>query len=366
MRVFISSVISKFEIFRDAAARAVTRLDYEVIRAEDLGASATSPQQACLAAVREADLVVLLLGARYGEKQASGLSATHEEYYEARQHRPVIAFVQEGVESEPDQANFIHEVREWETGYLTTGFVTPDELSDALTREIHRHMVSAAAHSVDDKELLTLAKEAIGDASAPSGEPQLVVSFAPGPRQETLRPGELEDESFAREMQQKALFGPNPLFEVEAGTQRDLRNNWLVLSQESSTIEISSAGDLVIRRPALRVDLDSFSLSALIEEDIEEQLTIALHFASSVWERVDPVHRLSRVGIIAALINAAYQTWRTRAEHASSPGFMALSVNRESGAAHLTPGVRVRTEIGQRADELAHDLMVLLRRGFRQ
>ena len=147
MKVFVSSVIGGFETFREAASDAVRSLGYEVIRAEDFGASPTSPQVACLASVREADLVVLLLGARYGAKQASGLSATHEEYNEARTRRRVIAFVQGDVEFEAEQADFVQEVREWETGTLTAGFATESELRDAVTREItpaHRFRLDSA------------------------------------------------------------------------------------------------------------------------------------------------------------------------------------------------------------------------------
>ncbi len=75
-----------------------------MIRSEDFGASPLSPQQACLAGVRESDMVILLLGARYGQKQESGLSPTHEEYREARdRQRPILVFVQGDVEREPDQ-----------------------------------------------------------------------------------------------------------------------------------------------------------------------------------------------------------------------------------------------------------------------
>ena len=367
MKVFVSSVISGFEGFREATARAISSLGYEVVRAEDFGASASSPQQACLGAAREADLMVLLLGARYGAKQASGLSATHEEYQEARKYRPVVAFVQEDVTFEPDQRNFITEVREWETGNLTTSFSTEDELRDAVTRELHRHAV-LAARPIDPQELLVRADEAIGTANSLWGAPQLVLSLAPGPLQEMLRPSELEDPGFARKIQQQALFGPYALFAVEARNQADLRANWLVLSQESSSIEVSSAGDIVIRRPALRVNQDLFSVSlpALIEEDIEEQLFMALQFTAAMLEHIDPVHRLSHVGIIAALVEVTYQGWRTRAEHARSPNSMGISEGHERVVAVLTPSVRARAEIHQRADELAHDLMILLRREFNQ
>jgi hypothetical protein len=94
MRVFISSVISGYAALRDAAAAAIESLGYEVIRAEDFGASPDTPQQACLGGVRDADLVVLLIGARYGAVQASGRSATEEEYREAGESKPVLAFVE--------------------------------------------------------------------------------------------------------------------------------------------------------------------------------------------------------------------------------------------------------------------------------
>ena len=99
MKVFISSVITGFEEFREAAADAALTLDHDVIRAEDFGATPDSPQVACLDGVRQADVAVLLLGSRYGETQASGISATHEEYREARESRSVVAFVQQGVKA---------------------------------------------------------------------------------------------------------------------------------------------------------------------------------------------------------------------------------------------------------------------------
>jgi len=103
MKVFISSAIRGLEPCREAAARAAAALRHEVKRSEDLGAAAETPQQACLAGVRWADVVILLLGAGYGERQPSELSATHEEYREAKSRCPVLAFVQHGAELEASQ-----------------------------------------------------------------------------------------------------------------------------------------------------------------------------------------------------------------------------------------------------------------------
>src|SRR4051795_9765289 len=98
MKCFISSLISGMQPFRDAAAGGIAVFGHQPTRAEDFGASPDSPQTMCLAGVRDADAVVLLLGARYGDLQSSDLSATQEEYREARERCPVLVFVQKGVE----------------------------------------------------------------------------------------------------------------------------------------------------------------------------------------------------------------------------------------------------------------------------
>lgn len=125
MKIFLSSVISGMEEFREAAREAAESLSHTVIAAEDFGASPLSPQQVCLTGVRQADVVVLLLGTRYGAGQPSGLSPTHEEYRAARGSKPVLAFVQAGISPEPGEDAFIKEVSHWEgAGYRQT-FTTP-------------------------------------------------------------------------------------------------------------------------------------------------------------------------------------------------------------------------------------------------
>jgi hypothetical protein len=52
MKVFISSVTTGMEGYRDAAARGIRALGHEVLRAEDYGASYESPQRKCLAGTR--------------------------------------------------------------------------------------------------------------------------------------------------------------------------------------------------------------------------------------------------------------------------------------------------------------------------
>ncbi|MXW26581.1 MAG: DUF4062 domain-containing protein [Dehalococcoidia bacterium] len=266
MKVFISSVIGGFELYRDAAATAVETLGYEVVRAEDFGATVSSPQEACLAGVREVDLTILLLGERYGAEQPSGLSATHEEYREAQGRQPVLAFVQEGVDHETRQTEFIREVREWETGTLTSSFRTEVDLRGAVTRGLHLFAVSVASGSIDERELLAIAEGGVDDSTASKffgGEPEVVLSLAPGPRREILRPSELEDDSLARELQQEVLFGTHSLFAVESGASTELRGERLVVSQDRASVEITSAGDIVVRQAAMAADRSFTEIPAL-------------------------------------------------------------------------------------------------------
>lgn len=66
MKVFISSLISGFGPEREAARRGVATLRFEPIMAEDFGAQPASPQVACLQGLRASNLVVLILGNKYG------------------------------------------------------------------------------------------------------------------------------------------------------------------------------------------------------------------------------------------------------------------------------------------------------------
>src|SRR4051794_9705183 len=102
MKIFVSSLISGFEPLRAAARSAIQTLGHEPVMAEDFGAKPASPQVACLRGLRSSDLVVLILGERYGSvPPESSVSPTHEEYLEARDTKEILLFVQEGLVPEP-------------------------------------------------------------------------------------------------------------------------------------------------------------------------------------------------------------------------------------------------------------------------
>lgn len=247
--MFISSVVGGFEEFRAAAADAIRTLGHEVERSEDLPASASSPQQACLAEGRKADVVVLLLGERYGAAQMSGISATHEEYREARERSPVLVFVQEGVTREPAQQAFVDEVEEWATGHVRVGFTDPTDLKTKLIRALHEFELAMSAGAVDEGEMVERATAMLPSPPGPGKGPQLVVAVAGGPYQQVLRPSEIEDPDLARDVQREALFGVHTVLDAGSGTVVRVDGSVLWLRQRQF-MALDQAGSVSVSTPS--------------------------------------------------------------------------------------------------------------------
>ena len=204
MKVFISSVISGMQDHRAAAREAAESLGHAVIAAEDFSASPNSSQQVCLAGIRDADIIVLLLGARYGSPQESGLSPTHEEYREARGTKPVLVFVQTRITAEPDQDKFITEVSTWEGGGFRQTFDTPASLRRVVVRALHDWELGQQAGAVNEDELKAHAVALIPRQVAyAAGTPVLSVAVASAPTRQILRPDALDDAELHRDLQQQ-------------------------------------------------------------------------------------------------------------------------------------------------------------------
>jgi hypothetical protein len=367
MKIFVSSVIRGFEPYREAAARAAKALRHEVKRAEDFAASPSTPQQACLAGVRWAEAVILLLGTRYGEPQASGLAPTHEEYRESRERCHVLVFVERGVKHEPAQQAFLSEVQGWTTGHYTASFSDPDELRDAVTSALRDLELAQATGPVDDGEMLGRARALLPDTRNHAQGITLAFVVAGGPRQQVLRPRELEAPALEEELSREALFGAFRILDRTAGTRHSIRENALVIEQDKASILVDQLGTvrlvLPAERPRTRGDFASVSVSVAIREDVEELLQRALRFVAWILDRIDPVRRISDLVPVANLNGAL--GWRTRSEHDWSPNSFAMRMSQEPATVALTPARRHRAVLGQDTAAIAEDLTALLERKMR-
>lgn len=357
----MSSVIWGLEEFREAAVRAAMSLQHEVKRSEDFGASSASPQQACLTGVRWADVVILILGGRYGDPQPSGLSPTHEEYREARERSSVLVFVQSDVIREPVQEGFLGEVRDWVSGHYTASFSSPPELHDAVVRALHELELAHAAGPLDENEMLQRARDLVPDPYRTS-EATISLIVAGGPRQQVLRPAQLEEVELDRAVQQEALFGSAPVLDRTLGTQVRRQGSALILEQDHGSVLIDQMGSIRVIMPA-RAERSGtrFELPVIIEEEVRERLSRASRFVGWALNHIDSVRRISDVVLLASLHRGG-SGWRTRAEHESSPTSMTFPQGPDPIAVHLVPARRHRAALTQDVSAIADDLTVLLRR----
>lgn len=328
VKVFISSLIGGYQDYRAAAVEAIETLGHQVVKAEDFPASSGTPQQACLAAVRDCDVVVLLLGERYGYVQSSGLSATHEEYREARERKPVPVFVEDVSQREGAQQAFLDEVQAWSTGQFRASFTTPGDLKTVIVRALHEHELATSAGPVDESEMLDRAVAMLPDEQASSwgGRPLLSFAVAGGPYQQVLRPVDLEDQDLAVSVQHEAFFGEHPVLDRNASSTTSIRGNTLVLAQDSASVALDQAGWIQVAQPALTdTDAARQGLPAVIVEDLVDSLENAIRFSGWLLEHVDPERRLTDVVPVARITNTSYMAWRTRAEHAANPNAAATT-----------------------------------------
>jgi hypothetical protein len=364
VKVFISSVIAGMEHYRAAAREAAETLGYIVIAAEDFGASPSSPQQICLAGIREADVVVLLLGARYGTPQRTGLSPTHEEYREARGQKPVLVFVEMGVGYEPDEQKFIEEVSGWEGGQYREPFDSPASLRAGVTRALHRWVLSQQAGPVNEAELTARALALLPERSAHvAGSPLLHVAVAGAPAQQILRPSDLDDPALQTAMEQEALFGERPVFDRGHGVQAGVSGMTLAIRQPNAEITVDEQGSVRVSRPGRDTGgRPGVGIPSLIEEDVRDRVASAIRYAGWALDHIDPTCKLSRVGLACRLDGIGYLPWRTRAEVTASPNQARMGFLRQE-TADSPPVILPRAALLMDVTNQAEDITVRLRRG---
>ncbi len=106
-RVFVSSVMEGFELFRAAARSGITSGGSSPVLIEDYPSIPTSPRNACLDVVDSCDAQALVIGSRGGWVAPSGKLVVEEELEEAvRKGLSIFVFIQE---TERDQRVRVNE-----------------------------------------------------------------------------------------------------------------------------------------------------------------------------------------------------------------------------------------------------------------
>lgn len=362
--VFLSSVIADFGEYREAAADAIATLGHEVVRSEQFGVRSDTPQRACLGELRATDLVVLVLGARYGSvNPGSGLSATHEEFREAASTTSVLVFIQSGVTPEEEQVALIREAQDWARGGLTGSFVTPDDLRRAVTQAVHQWELAQSAGPADQTEMLERGRRLFPDSR--SGGAKLAVVAIPGPRQELVSPARL-DSSQLRE-QLLALGVTSSLFDRFERTVVRNELGYLVLEQPAASLRLDGSGTFCVVQPAaFKEPTDRMRMETLVEEDLRDRIDHTLRTLADGLDSFDSTHRCTSVVVTAALIDGAWLPWKTLAEHRATPD--SATMGRGGDLVEVLPSGQPmpRPALRNRAGEIAEDMTARLRRAVIQ
>jgi len=368
VKVFISSVIRGLGKERDAAERAATSLDHTVLRSEDFGAVASSPQRACRAAVRESDVLLLILGASYGTKDPkTGKSPTHEEFEEAQQTgRDVLAFLQEGVQRDPDQEAFVREVRAWTQGASTGRFTSADDLRDSVTKALNRHVLSRAAGPIDAQDINDRLDAALGGdrRSRGVGDATLTVAIIGAPRQVVLSPARLDEGPLQEQLEQTALYGVTAVLERGGSIRTSVEGGAIAIVQDNSRVTIDGLGTIAVTARAQRPRGERDWMPTLIEEDVRDAVARALRYRLTMLDTLlDPYGRLSDLAVGASLPDIGHRGWQTRAERDREPGRAPVNMRgQDVVTVRLEPLTRKRPTARQGLDAIAGDLTVMLRR----
>ena len=364
-KVFISSVIAGYSDRRDAAAAAIKSVNCEVVRSEDFAALPESPQTACLNGVRASDVVVCVLGGRYGAKQASGISATHEECREALlSNKPLLVFVEDAVDRDSDQAAFLREIETWESGHMRKSFNDAEDLRTKITQALSKWLHTEYSRPVDVDEIYERAEQLLPNQHNGIFQgPRFAVAVASGPKSTVIRPSELEDDRFHKDLLQVAQYGMNS-----------------ILGHTSATdMAVDQPGQLIIRQKHRRVVLDA-DMTTLIEQSVEPDktqrrlmipviveevlcasLARSLRFAAQLLDMCDSTGRLTHVVPLVSLYDVMATPWMTQAEYEASRDSFTMNANRSGIIVRAEPNCLTRSHLAAKADRIAEDVCAVLR-----
>ena len=327
MKVFISSVVRGYEKYREAAAEAVETLGYQVSRSEDFPARPDTPQQACLGEIRGSDAVILLLGEKYGAKQDSGLSATQEEYNEAKKNNiPVLVFIESDIKSESAQEEFIKKVKDWTSGYFIKDFSGSKQLSVKIIQSLH-HLALQQVKVISEEDATERAKNLLSTYNINyrvNYRPRLLFGLVVSPQKQIFRPSEIDGNPFIEKIRMCGRKGEPPILEEHIATEHIKKA--IVIKQSFSLLSISQQSDIYIAQDISKNNFPPGSgLPVIIEEQVAGLLYSCLQFCRCVLESVDTIRDMSSLVVAVCIKGNQYTPWRTLKKHMESPNRMTVT-----------------------------------------
>lgn len=322
LSVFISSLArGEMAAFRQAARDAVDSLGMRPVMFETEPASTQDSRRALLDRIPRCDALLLILGVEYGEPAGRGVSPTEEEFQEAVRHGiPVLAIVQEGVERDPAQREFINRVRgTWEEGRFAPGFRDRDDVIRAAVKALHEWRQRGPSEQLRAEAAEVALRLAAGDdrpgTMGSSGSLMRVV-LIPLVGSPLLDAVALEDPALADDLAGDARASGlvTNAMAIEPEIDREdtvhLRTRQ-ARGWEDLHLRVTRTG-AILAEGAVGASQGSFAGSQIVADRVIEVISRSADFAERVWSRIDRRDEVRQVVALMAVPGAQGKVYVTR------------------------------------------------------
>lgn len=364
--VFISSVITGFEAVRAAVHDAVESAGFRPVMSEKDGASPLSSQRALLDRVASSDIYLVILGARYGDPAASGLSPTEEEFDEAkRRNRPILG-LRQNIEMEPAQIQFARRVGgTWEDGRLYADFNDERDVAFKVVRALTnlRDLGNTEALGTEAQERARLLAED-DETRGRYGGSSIGARIAIAPLIGGVIIDELmlEDPTLPDDLSTLARSGalvPHSLGITAEVTAKGVRLSAGESHNPTTRVLLARDGSIVVEAQVTGGDRTLGSMS-IDPERLAGVIMAAARFAEQVWLRVDQRSEIQQVAITCAIPNASGRVFGRPS--GSSISFGQSHSLPSTVIAPIPPRIARRQDIS--TSEIQQSLMAAIRRVF--
>ena len=312
--VFISSLVrGEMAEVRNSVGRAVEALGMRPVMFERDPASELDSQTALLDRVKASDVLILILGAEYGEAGPDGASPTEQEFRAASDNNVPVLVLEQKVDREPAQEEFVGRVRgSWSEGHLTGRFTDASDVSfeatKALTDWQRRQVAGPGTQRAQERVLDLLQPE---DRFGGHGPTVVRVAIAPAIEKDLLGARELREadklpDAIASLARTSGLVGNSLMISAE------LEKDYLAFTVSSGHSE----------QYAIRVGFDGSVMteagvagegplgSSVIDGNLVRQaMARSADFAEAVWRRIDESGDVREVALACAIPDASFTAY---------------------------------------------------------
>lgn len=297
---------------RASAAEAVQSLQMRAVMFETTPASREDSRRALLDELARCDIVLLLLGADYGERTERGVSATEDELNEAQERGiPVIALVQKLARSAEQEA-FVSRVRgTWSDGHFAPGFDGAGDVGLVVVAALNAWRQRGATGerqtgALERARALALGSGRYGQSHSGSKVRVVLVPVLARPIMVTLAEATLGDD-LAMSLRRNGLVGHDVGLKQElvaAGVALETANP---SGFERPSFLIARDGAIVAEAAVSKSGL--FGSSVIEAPKVRDAITRACAFAAEAWARIDRRDDIRDLAVTVAIPDASMKVY---------------------------------------------------------